>query len=289
MATVLKKPLPSYTGAAQAGGKIVYDFATGNLTYNSIMIRLTNGAAAARAVSDIIGEMRIKIGTTVVRRILGYQFDYLVNFPVAGLGLHMIGNDPFLKINFAEINRRTFEGEDSLGWGMANVNSFQIEIDIAAGATTGELDFTADQGLVTSVMGAPGNPPFLQSVVWLEQKRATPTSAGKYNLQGIPTDRPIYKIHLFSQYVDKVMAEFNSNIIYEAKKNVAVADQSTELLNPSSTIFTIPFDQRQRVTDRLDARGPGYFNVELEMGSGAENFDVVFETLGYVPGIGRAS
>lgn len=272
----LKRRLPSVQGSKTAGSTIVYDLATGNLRYLSMLIRLTDGASASRSVSDIISAVRIKINGRQVQRILGSQLEYLRDHLADGFSVHSVGNDPFLKLRFAELNRRTFQGEDALGWGMSNVSSFQIEIDIASGVTASELDF---DGFYQAELVQSEN---IGSIVQIEQFTVNANGAGKVTIPWLPRDMPYYKLHLVSDKVDEVLVTLNGNVVFELTKDEATADQSTDLLNPDSTHFTVPFDQRARVNDYLDVRGASEFTIELQMASGAAPFQLVAEKIGKV-------
>lgn len=255
------------------GSVCVLDLPTGALRYLTILIRLTASAAATRLVSDIISEMRIKIDGKTVQRVIGTQLEYLRDFIATGYASHTVGNDPFIKLRFAEMFRRTAAGEDALAWAMGNVGTFQIEFDIKATALVGELDFTGVYEF-DAVNGQLGD------VLQFEQYTVGANGAGKFTLSTLPKDKPYYKLHCFTDKIDKATVTLNGNVVYELEKDEAVADQSSDQLNPVSTVFTVPFDQRLRVGDFLDPRGAQEFTVEFEMAAGAVPFQLCAEKVG---------
>ncbi|WP_269526503.1 major capsid protein P2 [Coraliomargarita parva] len=267
-----KRRLPSVVNKT-AGSTCVLDLPTGALRYFYILLQLTSGAAAARAVSDIIKEIRIKIDGRVVHRILAAQIDYLREFNGPGYSSFSVGNDPFLKMHFAEMWRRTAGGEDALAWAMGNIGTLQIEFDIQPTALNAELAFTG----ISSVDYVNGK---LGDIVQVLNSTVPANGAGKFTLSTLPKDLPYYRIHCFTDKIDKATVTLNGNVEFELTKNESLADQSIDGLNPTSTVFTIPFDQRQRVGDFIDPRGASEFAIEFECAAGMVPFQMVVEQVG---------
>lgn len=272
--TPLKRQTPSVVNKTP-GSVCVLDLPTGALRYLTVMLRLTNGANAARKVSDIITEIRIKLDGRTVQRILGTQFSYLRDFVASGYSGHSVGNDPFIVFRWAEMFRRTAGGEDALSWAMNDVGTFQIEFDIKSSVTASELDFT---GLYTFEATQPDAS--IGSILHLEQYTVGANGAGKLTYSVLPKDMPYYKIHCFTDKIGKVLVTKNSVVLYEMTKDQAIADQTSEQFSPDSNVFTIPFDQRLRVSDYVDPRGASEFTLEFEMLADAVPFQLVAEKIG---------
>lgn len=267
-----RRRLPSVVNK-NPGATCVLDLPAGALRYLTLLLRLTRDAAAARTVADIIQELRIKIDGKTYQRILGTQFAYLRDFVASGYSGHAVGNDPFIKFRFAEMFRRTAAGEDALAWAMGDVGTFQIEFDIKSTALLAELDFTGiyEYDAVQAPLG---------DIVQFEQYTVGANGAGKFTLSTLPKDKPYYKVHCFSDKIGKATVTLNGNTVFELEKDETIADQSTDQLNPTATVFTIPFDQRLRVEDFLDPRGASEFTIEFEMEAGAVPFQLVAEKVG---------
>lgn len=275
MPITIEKPLPSAQSVV-AGTTAIIDLNTGNLRYHGILLALTKGEATASAVSAIIDEIRIKIDGRVVRRLLGSQIDYIDNFNGAGYASFAYDGGTnlkqrFLYLNFAEPWLRTADGEDALAWGMADIGNFQIEIDIAAGATN--LDFT---GVAEVDYGEFS----LGAIRKMAQQTIPATAAGKYNHASLPKNLPYSRIHCFTDKIDAVRVILNGEIVREYSKAELLAKQTQRGLNPTSTEFTIDFDGRQRVGNMLPVVGANQFELEFDLASGVAPFQVVYEQVG---------
>ena len=278
---LVKKNMPSLSGTKANGAKLTYDMGTGDIRYAYVLLELTAGAAAARSVADILSEVRIKVNSKIIRRILGTQLEYMRDHLIEGFSVHTIGNNPYLKLRFAEPTMRTALEEDALGFGMSDVNSFQIELDVNPSATSGELSF---EGIQAYEPVPAGSAPFGSVIHYDQLETVAANGAGKIVLNRFPKDMPYYKLHLFSANIASVKVEVDNVIIYEASKNLALADQITDRLNPDANVFTIPFDQRQRSADFLplitNGRQAGNFSIEVQTTAGASDFQVVGERIG---------
>ena len=97
--------------------------------YHKLMLHYAEGGTAADAatVTAAIDEARLIVNGKVQRRFTGE--DLLAINAYHGKAY----TDGYLPIFFSEPWRRTVQGEDALAWGMGDVETFQLEVDIAAG------------------------------------------------------------------------------------------------------------------------------------------------------------
>ena len=120
------KPLPSF--AAVAAGQTATLDVPARGTYYSLMLTYTTdtvGGATQANMETEITEIRLKINGKIQRRFSAEElFDhstYKGQTITAGK----------LQIYFAEPWRQTVQGEEALAWPMGDVDTFQVEVDIA--------------------------------------------------------------------------------------------------------------------------------------------------------------
>lgn len=268
----VKKPLPS-ASTIVAGSTARFDLSTGNIRYHRALIELTSGMGSATAVSDVVDEMRIYIDGRLVRRVKGSQIDYISEFNGSGYSSYANGNDPILMIHFAEAWRRNAGQEDVLAWGMSDVGTFQIELDIASGATNLKFTGFSEVDYVEAPLG---------DIKHINQTTVPVSAAGQFNLSTLPKNLPYLRLHFFDSNVGEVKIVRNNEVVYELTDEEAVAEQTIMGLVPTSSVFTVAFDQRQRVEDFLNVVGAQQFEVELEMTGSPSSFSLVYEQIGPV-------
>jgi hypothetical protein len=272
MPITVKKPLPT-ASTIVAGSTARFDLPTGRVRYHRILMELTSGMGSATAVSDVIDEIRIYIDGRQVRRLKGSQIDYIANFNGAGYSSYANGNDPILMLHFAEAWRRNAGQEDLLAWGMADVGTFQIEIDIASGATNLKFSGFAEVDYVDAPLG---------DIKQIRLTKVPVTASGQYNLTTLPRDLPYLRLHSFSSDIAELKVVRNNETVYELTDEEAVAEQTINGLVPAASVFTVAFDQRQRIEDFLNVVGAQQFELEYTMTGTPSAFDLVVEQFGPV-------
>jgi len=243
-------------------------------TYEQFMFTYTTGTVGGATQVNMeaeITEIRLIVNDKVQRRCSAAElFEHNDN---KGMGLPEDGE---ITIYFAEPWRRSAQGEDVLAWGMADVNSFQVEIDIHADATTPRLSGKCVRDDVTRPMGP--------IVKW--RKHSVPvTQTGLVNLTTLGKKDAYVGLHAKSAEI--LDAEIK---VGEAEKWKGTAAESARLQRqygrtPQTGYFHVSFDVSNRVLDTLkvDAE-PGTnklksFQVDFNMNS-VDPFVLITETLG---------
>lgn len=242
--------------------------------YDTIIITYgtsTAGGANQANMEAELTEWRLKVNDKVQRRFSSEDlFD--INYH-KGMGLPADGE---VTIHLAEPWRRSAQGEDVLGWGMGDVNSFQIEVDIASGATSPTLSAKCVRQKATRPMGP--------IVKW--RKHSVPvTATGINNVTTLNKGDEYVAMHAKSSVIDDVEVK-----VGEAEEWKATAAECTRLQDfygriPVAGWFHIPFDVSNRVLDTLkigkdpQSGQPYSFQVDFNMNT-ATPFTLLTETLG---------
>lgn len=156
-----------------------------------------------------------------------------------------------LPIWFSEPWRRSVQGEEALAWGVADVATFQVEIDIAAGATAPTLDVRAYVERKSQPLGP---------IVKWRRFTVAPAATGVFNFSTLPRDAGNYgRLHFF----ENAAGDINSIEVIREGRQVFSADDAdfealmTELgLTPQAALTTVAFDADQQVSNFLPMRVP---------------------------------
>lgn len=266
-----KVVLPSFNGVA-AGQTATIDLST-DRTYQAIYLRYKTNAAQATIEADITG-IRLKVNGVVQRSFSAAQ----LNTILALNGLSFTAG--YIPILLAEPWRRTPEGEEALGWGMGDVDTFQIEVDIAGGAVAPTLGGFAEVVYESRKLG---------NIVKWTTDTVVVGAAGTITVTSYPkTEIGYYRVHAFSANTTQVAVKVDGIDVY----NLLTADNTAEIKRRSITsqanVFSVCFDDTQQATDYLpmvyrDASGQPRRVSELRFDfsqSGAGNFTTLRETLG---------
>lgn len=273
----VERPLPAINHVVP-GRRATLDLPPGNRRYLNLMIALTMGEAAASALTDILEWIVIKVDGREQRQILADQLEYLDEFNGEGYASFAYDGGTnlkqrFLHINFAEEWRRTADGEDALAWGTSGVKTLQVEFKIKS-------TFPAANLLFDGTMEVEYGDFRLGAIRKVAQYAVPATSEGRFNLSKLPTNLPLYRVHLFSDKVKSVRVILNGNVVREVTKAEQIAKQTKRGLNPRADIFTIDFDGRQRVGDSLNVVNADQFELEIEHLSGVQPYQCVYEQIG---------
>lgn len=225
--------------------------------------------AAAAAIQAAIDEVRLVVNGKVQRRMNGT--DLLAINAYHGKGY----TDGYLPIFFSEPWRRSVQGEDSLAWGMADVATFQLEVDIAAGRIGPTLEATAVKDIAQANMGP--------IVKW--RKYTVPVSAvGVVNADGFDRRDTQLAFHCLSSNISDVRVELDREIIVDTDKGQLDDTADDQGFSPQPGWTHIDFNATRRVSDGLPMVSPQGqrakdFLVNFTMSS-ATTFGLVSETLG---------
>lgn len=131
------------SAVAFGGGTVTIDVPVGP-TYQAIFIN--GNAGTGKLMTDLIGEIRIKINGKVQRVRTAQRINQMnelhgsqyaaVNGATAALAFS-------LPIFFAEPWRKNINAQEGLAWGTGDVSTFQIEVDLKASTFTSPVSITA--------------------------------------------------------------------------------------------------------------------------------------------------
>ncbi|WP_375595854.1 major capsid protein P2 [Algihabitans albus] len=259
--------------AVAPGATATLDLPTGALIYHGLQILYGTGTAGGPTQANIEAEItavRIKLNGKVQRRFSAAEL-FAIN------AFHGVGFETgIVQVFFSEPWRRTAEGEDALAWGMLDIDTFQIEVDIAGSATSPTLEARAE------VMR--GNRNLGPITKW--RRYTVPVSGvGTVNYTTLPKNDAYFKLHCFSGDVTAIDVRVDQLERFEATaaRNVARLKQ-VYAKAPQSGVFHAVFDPTDRVSDALSMRRPdgmevSEFRVDFEMGA-ANSFNMITETIG---------
>ena len=249
-------------------GAIVYQGL--NLVYGTS----TAGGPNRANMEAEIDEIRLKLNGKVQRVMSAAQL-FKIN-EVQGVAVR----DGHLPIFLGEPWRRSSQGEDSLAWGMADINDFTIEVDIDAAASSPTLEARPVIERVSRPLGP--------IVKW--RRFTVPVSAvGIVNVTTLPKLDAYLKLHAFSANINAVEVNVDQRQVWDltkAQMDNLYADNGITL---PSGLASLLFDYTGRVSDALPmfnrdgvggpARQVSEFRVDFDM-SAATAFDLITETLG---------
>ena len=315
--------LPS-ANAIGADNTAVIDCPT-DRRYHTIFITATNDAAAN--FSSLVDAIRLKINGNIQRNynfedgdmfitslpgniergLNSYVFDLDTNgsgdtglSPVRPLGAGLVNSviandndDTMLSKNtFAVQFRNPFymtpQGMNALSWGMRDVSTFQIEIDLAS--SLGSNFQLTGRAIVDNV-----NEP-LGAIIKLKRYTVPITATGDYYLSTLPKQDAYKRIHLLSDTINEVELTVDQAIMfYQTKAENNFWKQFNGLLLPYNVAsyndnpFNILFDVNRLASDALpmvkqDGNRVSDFQIRVNMNT-ATSFTAYTETLGFADGL----
>ncbi|KLN61312.1 hypothetical protein WH96_06580 [Kiloniella spongiae] len=268
MARMMKK-VGSF-GQVAAGATAIAELPVG-LTYHSLFIRYKrNGADATKAqIAAEIEEIRLVIDADEKVKLSGAELHVVNDY--YGYGFE----DGVIQIVFSRPNMRQQEGEDALAWGTADVQVFNVEIDIAAGVTNPSLQIHALQG------------PAQKMGVHCTIRRFDgydAQSAGPYEISNIPRgDYALLGLHMTTANTKTVEIERDGKIISQVDQQVIKAHYGHTGRTIQAGMTHVDFSPTNRLSDRMSLKAQD-FRLRLDMSAPA-NFRIIAERLeGHVPG-----
>lgn len=270
-------PIPSPNSVA-AGQTATIDLPT-DRRYHGLYLFYKKTADQATIEADITG-VRLKVNGTVVRTFSAAQLN----------SINALNGKPFVNglipIRFSEPWRRTQNGEDLLAWGMSNIVTFQVEIDIADGAVAPTISGYAVVDRTQE--------PFVGIIAWRRQVVPV-TAAGIRTVNDFPKRRneAYNRMHCFENApgdIIDVEVSVDDFKYYDlnAQENAVVLGERDMV--PQAGVYHIVFDHDQRSDSLLPmvkANGTDLvseFRIDFNMENAAQ-FTVIMETFAAVPQI----
>ena len=257
--------------AVAAGQTATIDLPTTRI-YRGLRLLYGTGTAGGPTRANMeaeVTEIRIKVNGKVQRRFSAAQL-FAIN-AYHGKAVE----DGILPIFFAEPWRRTVQGEDGLAWGMADVDTFQVEVDIAAGATNPTLDADA--------ITLEGNLAMGPITKW--RQFVVPVSAvGIVNVSTLPKTDAYFTIHCVSANITSVKVLVDRKEIVNAGAAVLQSLADDQGFAWQTGYFHLDFSNSRRVTNVLQMTVPGAgrvsdYQIDFDMAVAA-NFTMLTEVVG---------
>lgn len=231
----------------------------------------TAGGATQANMEAEVDEVRLLINGVVQRRFDARQLFDINAYKGKGV------TTGILPIYFEEPWRKTAQGGDSLAWGMADVSTFTVEVDVNSGATSPTLTAQA--------IKRPGNLPMGPIVKW-RQFVVPVTATGIVNVSTFPKQDAYYTLHCDSANIADVDIKVDQVSILDGTRAM-LEDLSDDYGYAFQTgWFHVDFSATRRVSDALSMLTDGVggkrvadFQVDFNMSSAA-SFTVVAEVLG---------
>jgi len=287
------KPLPTASGVAVAK-TATFDIPIGP-RYK--VIWLEAGDTAKDLVTDIIGDIRLKVNGKVQRTMsaaeliainsmMGVNGEYSEALELDGIGVgagHVLKTR--LPIFLSEPWRAQLAVADGLAWGTADLASFQVEVDIKAAAAGPTLDgfVEADYTTVTDAKGVQQQPRMGVICKWFRQQ--IPINGTTQDVTTLPRRDFYQQISLFDSAITNVIVETDSLIQRDLTKvrndDILVSRQMV----PDDTRYDVVFDYDDLITSGLpmvlNGRPVTDFQLKLTLSDGtARNISTIIQRLG---------
>lgn len=264
--------------AVAPGQRAILDLPVGDLIYHEIRLRYrtsTAGGATQANTEAEITKIGLKVNGKTQVELSAAQLIKLNALHGRAFNTDATGDGAQLPIFLSQPWRRSAQGEDSLAWATGDVSTFQVEVDIAPGATSPILD--------CKVVVETGRRP-MGPIVKLRPFTVPVTATGITTITTFPKNDDYYALYNFS--ADVLDVEVKVDQVEQFK---LISDELAWLLEdheftPQTALFPVKFDFTKRVADSLRMRRPdgspiSEFRVDYNMGA-ANSFTAVTETVG---------
>jgi hypothetical protein len=267
----------AFQGVA-AGQTATLDLPVGDITYHHLQLQYgtsTGGGPNEANMNAELSEIRLKVDGKIQRR---SSFQELMTIAKLNGIAFETGIVP---IFFSEPWRRTPVGEDGLAWGTQDIESFQVEVDIDAGATAPTL-------FSPSAQIDRARRPMTGIIKWRKFRvNVTATGVQQFFPPRIDAYSRAHAFETTAADISDVKVIKDGETIIEATDDKLEPLMRANGLVPQTGLFHIPFDITQRVSDfeplvvgpNNDLRRVGEFRWEFNMAVAA-SFDLITETFG---------
>ena len=267
-----RQKTPSFNAIA-AGQTATLDLPT-NRRYHSIMIRTQTGATPTDTdIASFADEVRVKVDGRVQR-----VYSPALLRDCVRIFTNALAPDAGYAVIFFSEPWRDAVGEDALAWGMQDVSTFQIEVDIKTGLTNPKVWAIAETDDIQQPLGG---------IVKIGKVTIPVTQAGTATVTTLPkTDLGYYRLFCQSPAtdLDAIKVSIDSNVMYELTRTESDAFLNVRNDSSQSAWFMADFDNTLRVGDFLpmvypDGRRIAELRVDLEM-KAAVSFPLYYWTVG---------
>lgn len=277
--------MPSFQAVAAGQTAVINIPTTGS--YHAIVLKYltaTAGLATQANVEAEIEEIRLKINGKVQRTLSARQlFDInsyhgIAPIPGGAAGVYMP-----LPIYFSEPWRRSVQGEDLLAWHMGDVETFQIEVDIAAAAASPQLVALADRE--ESPVDNTGRPVPMGPIVKWKRFVLQPSAVGVYNAHDLPKNDSYFAMHFDSTDIDSIDLTIDGEDWFDGVSRADLAqlyaDQGFAMDAAWTVLDFAPTGRVAHARPMVSGNGMRVKDMRLDLDMAAAGaFDLVTETFG---------
>jgi len=284
------KSLPTPSGVAVAK-TATFDVPVGP-RYHTIW--LETGDTGKSVITDIIGDIRLKVNGKVQRTMSAEELDALntlmgaefarkeVDDGTPGDG-HIVTTR--LPIFLAEPWRKQPAVADGLAWATGNLSTFQIEVDIKAAAAGVVLAgyVEADYSTTKDAAGKEVQPAMGVICKWFRQQ--IPINGTTQDITTFPRRDFYQQISFFDEDIDSVVVQTDSIIQRDLTQPRNAGILESREMDPVDERFDIIFDYDDLITSGLpmvmNGRPVTDFQVQLSLSDGTpRNISTITQRLG---------
>lgn len=258
--------MPGFNGVA-AGQTATVTLPVGTMTYHKLMIAYfcANAGNGNQTNTEAhLTQIRMKVNGKNQRVFSAAQIDSINAYH--GKAFSQGGSTSgYVEIFLSEPWRRTPRAEDALAWGTADQSTFQIEVDIAAAATSPTLTGHMEVEYRGQNMG-----PISKWNSYTQPVSAT----GLITNNTLPKTDAFQAIHAFSANVTDIEVDVD-----QVTRLKGVLADLTDLYThyywtPQASMFHIHFDRTARVSDALPMQ---YANAKGQATGAVQDFRVIWD------------
>lgn len=265
---------PSFNGVG-AGQTATINMTIGP-TYDKLVLVVGTGAIGGPNLANVIAmieEIRIKVNAKVQRRMTAAELIAINAYHGKAF------RDGHLCIYLAQPWSRTAQGEDVLGWGTNDIETFQIEVDIAAGAVGPTLGMISHKRPISRPLG---------SIVKWRKQNIPVTHTGNVVVSTLDKSNNYYAMHCKSEDFSSVRVLVDNQEIWNVKKEFLEDHYDDYDFTPQAGYTHLDFAATRRTAEGMlvlnyEIDGKAYqvhdFRTEFNMNA-ANGFDLITEVVG---------
>lgn len=199
MISIIKAPTGNGFPTSGNAGTLTFDVPTRRGSLHAIHIE--GNAGTGKKMTDMLNEIRINVNTKTQRRYTAAELNVIINGLNGAQYFAPGGNtaaaDWSLANWFAEPWRKSNRVQEALAWGLADVDSFQVELDIKADTFASPVVPTLRIELDETAAGRAkrfGDTPILK---WFKTSVPTPNANDWNDYTGLPKKEFLQQLHVY--------------------------------------------------------------------------------------------
>jgi len=245
--------------AVAPGQRATLDLPTRKFKYHQIRLVYGTGTAGGPTRANIEAELtRIAIAVNGKEQQVFSAAQLLRLHEFRGRTFHA-GHVPLF---LANPWMKTPPGQDALGWGTADVQTLQVTVDIAAGATAPTLK---------AMVAVEEREEAMSAIAKFRRLTLPVTAVGLQTFTSLPRDDNFAAIWLFpaaSADINEARVLVDQREVFKATRtenDAWLEDLVPDWTAPAGAFWPLVFNPQGRVTEPLITRGSSEFRLELDM------------------------